>query len=164
MSYLCRAVAFCVHLCGCHVIAGISVSFNLTHWPGRCGSNSKSALPEHRLWIKFVSTPCEIALRQTKNTFRAYGKWTLLQVMAWCRQATNHYLSQCWPRSMSPYGVIRPQWVNVYGLANCSLIYRLLWICDNVSLVFSVIIVGNGFLLKPWQTYPTMRRQTKKLE
>ena len=32
---------------------------------------------------------------------------TLVQVMAWCR----HYLSQCWPRSMSPNGVTRPQWV-----------------------------------------------------
>ena len=32
--------------------------------------------------------------------------------MAWCRQATSHYLSQCWPRSMSPYGITRPQWVN----------------------------------------------------
>ena len=32
--------------------------------------------------------------------------------MAWCRQATSHYLSQCWPRSMSPNGVTRPQWVN----------------------------------------------------
>ena len=32
--------------------------------------------------------------------------------MAWCRQATSHYLSQCWPRSLSPYGVTRPQWVN----------------------------------------------------
>ena len=36
---------------------------------------------------------------------------TLVQVMAWCRQATSHYLSQCWPSSMSPYGVTRPQWV-----------------------------------------------------
>ena len=27
--------------------------------------------------------------------------------MAWC-----HYLSQCWPRSLSPYGVTSPQWVN----------------------------------------------------
>ena len=27
--------------------------------------------------------------------------------MTWCRQATSHYLSQCWPRSMSPYGVTR---------------------------------------------------------
>ena len=39
------------------------------------------------------------------------GKSTLVQVMAWCRQATRHYLSQCWSRSLSPYGVIRPQWV-----------------------------------------------------
>ena len=26
---------------------------------------------------------------------------TLVQVMAWCRQATSHYLSHCWPRSMA---------------------------------------------------------------
>ena len=31
--------------------------------------------------------------------------------MAWCCQATSHYLSQCWPRFMLPYGVTRPQWV-----------------------------------------------------
>ena len=31
--------------------------------------------------------------------------------MAWCHQATSHYLSQCWPRSLSPYGVTRSQWV-----------------------------------------------------
>ena len=36
---------------------------------------------------------------------------TLVQVMAWCRQATSHYLSPCWPRSLSPYGVTRPQCV-----------------------------------------------------
>ena len=32
--------------------------------------------------------------------------------MAWCHQATSHYLSQCWPRSLSPNDVTRPQWVN----------------------------------------------------
>ena len=32
--------------------------------------------------------------------------------MAWCHQATSHYLKQCWPRSLPPYGVTRPQWVN----------------------------------------------------
>ena len=36
---------------------------------------------------------------------------TLVQVMAWCRQATTHYLSQCWPRSISPNGVTGPQCV-----------------------------------------------------
>ena len=40
-----------------------------------------------------------------------YGKSTLVQVMAWCRQATSHYLSQCRPRSLAPHGATRPQWV-----------------------------------------------------
>ena len=38
---------------------------------------------------------------------------TLVQVMALCLQATSHYMSQCWPTFMSPYGVTRPQRVNV---------------------------------------------------
>ena len=41
----------------------------------------------------------------------------LIQVMTWCRQATSHYLGQCWPRSMSPKGVTRPQWV--YSRSTC---------------------------------------------
>ena len=49
----------------------------------------------------------EIALKGLTD-----DKSTLGQVMAWCRQATSHYLSQCWPRSMLPNGVTRPQWVN----------------------------------------------------
>ena len=38
---------------------------------------------------------------------------TLVQVIAWWRQATSHYLSQCWPRSASSYDVTRPQWVEM---------------------------------------------------
>ena len=34
-------------------------------------------------------------------------KSTLVRAMAWCRQATSYRLSQCWPRSVSPYGVTR---------------------------------------------------------
>ena len=33
------------------------------------------------------------------------------QVLAWCCQATSHYLSQYWPSCMSPYGLTKPQWV-----------------------------------------------------
>ena len=36
----------------------------------------------------------EIALRWMPEDF-ADDKATLAQVMAWCRQATSHYLSQC---------------------------------------------------------------------
>ena len=39
-------------------------------------------------------------------------KSILVQVLAWWRQATSHYLSQCCPSSMSPYGITRPQWLN----------------------------------------------------
>ena len=39
-------------------------------------------------------------------------KSTLVQVMAWCHQATSHYLSKCWLSFLSPYGIARPQWVN----------------------------------------------------
>ena len=38
-------------------------------------------------------------------------KSTLVQVMVWCCQATNHYVNQSWPSSMSPYGVTRPHWI-----------------------------------------------------
>ena len=34
-------------------------------------------------------------------------KSTLVQVMAWCHQATSHYPSQCWPRSLSPYNITK---------------------------------------------------------
>ena len=47
------------------------------------------------------------------NGLLADGKSTMVQVMTWWRQATSHYLSQCWSRSMSPYGVTRPQRVEI---------------------------------------------------
>ena len=33
-------------------------------------------------------------------------KSTLVQVMAWCHQATSHYLNQCWPRSPMHFSFI----------------------------------------------------------
>ena len=39
--------------------------------------------------------------------------YKMVQVMAWCRQEPSHYLKQCWPRSPTPYGVTRPQRVNM---------------------------------------------------
>ena len=56
---------------------------------------------------------CEIALIWISHDLND-EKSTFIQVMAWCRQATSHYLNQCWHRSLSPYGVTRPQWVKEY--------------------------------------------------
>ena len=66
----------------------------------RCGSTFKSVISKHMLWVKFWGTPCELVLRSMpQNIFDE--KSTLFQVMAWCYQATSHYLNQCWPRSKS---------------------------------------------------------------
>ena len=46
-------------------------------------------------YILSIST--EIALRWIPQDFSDY-EWTLIQVMAWCRQAPSHCLSHCWPR------------------------------------------------------------------
>ena len=62
------------------------------------------------LTINFISIFCEIALRWMPQHLTDHHS-TLVQVMAWCRQATSPYLSQCWPRSLSPYDVVRPQLV-----------------------------------------------------
>ena len=47
-----------------------------------------------------------------------HDKSTLVEVMAWCRQATSLYMNQCWPSFMWPYGVTTSQWVEV-----CPLVY-----------------------------------------
>ena len=64
-------------------------------------------------WIVVIDgwgISCEIALIWMSLDFTD-DQSTLVQVMAWCRQATSHYLSQCWPRSLSPYDVTRPECV-----------------------------------------------------
>ena len=64
-------------------------------------------------------------------------KSTLVQVMAWCRQATSHYLSQGWSRSLSPYGVTRPQCVNSLVRGRLELNFR--------SVSFKLILVTDGW-------------------
>ena len=49
------------------------------------------------------------------NSAVAFGEMlTLVQVMAWCRQAASHYLNQRWRRFTTLCGVSRAQWVNTW--------------------------------------------------
>ena len=61
---------------------------------------------------------CEIALIWMSLDFTD-DQWTSVQVLAWCHQATSHYLSYCLPRSLSPHGVTRPEWVNPLAHERC---------------------------------------------
>ena len=75
-------------------------------------SNLRRLISELLLWIKLMSVPCKIVLRTLLITNHLDN---------WCRQTTNHYVSQCWCRSMAPYVVpmapyvvTRTQWVKTY--------------------------------------------------
>ena len=78
---------------------------------GRPRCHFKSAIFNLVLLIGIFTSSKDKALRWMPRDLTD-GKSTLVQVMAWCRQATSHHLSQCWSSSTSPYGVTRPQWVN----------------------------------------------------
>ena len=92
-----------------NVLHCINIVFNSLA-PGRCQFNFRYVIFKRNLVNGGWGISYEIALRWMPLDLTD-DKSTLIQVMAWCRQATSHYLSQCWPRSMSPNGVTRPQWV-----------------------------------------------------
>ena len=85
--------------------------------PWRFQTNFRKAIFQLILAIDGWSVSCKIVLKWMPMHL-ADGKSTLVQVMAWCRQATSHCLNQCWPRSLLPYGVIRPQCVNQHDQAS----------------------------------------------
>ena len=83
----------------------------LTHWPLEgCCCNAELRIFKFRSSIQILSISCETVLRvMPQDLTEVY--LALVQVMAWCHQTSSHYLSQNWPKSVSLYGVTRPQWV-----------------------------------------------------
>ena len=73
--------------------------------PGKFEWNFRHVIFKQILVIDGWGISCEIAQIWMSLDFTD-DQWTLVQVMAWCNQTTSHYLRQCWPRSLSPYGVI----------------------------------------------------------
>ena len=78
---------------------------------GRCGSNFNSTILKLIIQNISLSIHCKIAFGLMPQNL-TNEKSTVLQVMASCHQATNHYLSQYGPISVSPSGDTRPQQVN----------------------------------------------------
>ena len=96
------------------------------------------------IW-SLISNSRGIALRwmpQNPNNDRL----TLVQVMAWCHQATSHYLNKCWSRLMLPNDVTKPRCVKrrpptpnatSYNLRRChdKMCYRVLSVprCPGIN-------------------------------
>ena len=82
--------------------------------PGKFEWNFRYVIFKQILVIDGWGISSEIALIWMSLDFTD-DKSILVQVMGWCRKATSHYLNQCWPRSLPPYGVSRPQWTLKLG-------------------------------------------------
>ena len=86
-------------------------SVTLTHWPlGDLNAILKMQIFILVLLIGIFISSHDNALRWMPQDLTD-DQSTLIQVMAWCPQATGHYLNQCWPISLPPFAVTRPQWV-----------------------------------------------------
>ena len=59
--------------------------------------------------------------RRSFQYWRRVAKYA--HVMAWRHQATSYYLSQCWPRSTSSYGVTWPLWDKMCVSERCDSCY-----------------------------------------
>ena len=82
-----------------------SIQCTLTHWPLGDWTQIlyKYIQPGFNYWwLKYLEWNCPHVIVTAPHI-----KSTLVQVLAWSHQASNHYLSQYWPRSMSPYGITR---------------------------------------------------------
>ena len=119
--------------------------------PGKFQWNFRHVIFKQILVIDGWGIACEIAQIWMSLVFTD-DQSTLVQVMAWCRQATSHYLNQCWPRSLSPYGVIRPQWVKALPPASSS---REPWDASrrlNIQVLCSLELIqfGSMYSLAWW--------------
>ena len=65
------------------------------------------------LLINIQSSPCEID-QMWMPQIRIDDESALIQVLAWYRQVTSHYLTRCWPNTVSWYGVTRALWIDAW--------------------------------------------------
>ena len=114
---------------------------------GVCESNLISVTHFTNWYLS--DTSCETGIRWMPQDLTV-EKSILVQVMAWCRQAKSHCLSQCWARSKSPHGINRPQyvkqirWTSLDCISNPSWLWHLY--CNQVH--SSTPVVMNYFLRK----------------
>ena len=131
--------------------------------PGKFEWNFRHVIFKQIFVIDGWGISCEIVLIWMSLDF-THDQSTLVQVMAWCRQATSHYLSQCWPSSMSPYDVTRPQCVNslwpgdaLLHQRSSSTLVPLTVTWTNVSLSSKLFCGIYQYVTVPWELYLVQR-------
>ena len=126
-------------------------------WPGRSEYDSKNVIFNLVLLIGIFKSSYDNVLRWMPHDFTD-DKSTLVQVMAWCRQATSHYLSQCWPISLSPYGVTRPQWVNFLNMKVQVMAWCRQATSHYLSQCWPISLSPYGVTRPQWVNFLNMKR------
>ena len=88
----------------CHVHVSVNSVF-----PEICGYNLELLNFKLILMTDTMSISRDIARRRMPQDL-TNGYSMLAQVLAWCRQATSHYLNQCWSIFMSSRAEFRAGW------------------------------------------------------
>ena len=109
-------------------------SINSRHWSWLIVTLSASFLNSLYRLTAWAFTIKLLSVEHLKNL--TYAKSTSVRVMARCRLATSHYVSQCWPRSLSPWA--NPQltrWRSVSYVERVSMSWRhyVLTICIGIQ-------------------------------
>ena len=92
-------IFFCLWTIVCETISTILPYIN-SLVPGKFELNFRYEIFKQILVTGSWGISCEIALIWMSLDFTD-DQSTLVQVMAWYHQATSHYLSQCWPKSVT---------------------------------------------------------------
>ena len=107
----------------------------VSHWLGTSLESAlQTDLVSNSLYRTVAWIPVEKLL--SSKCYRASMiKITLVQTISWCCQATRHYLSQSWGRSMSPYGVTRQQLIKaMWHIQSSAAITRFLGSKKSIAL------------------------------
>ena len=125
------------------------------------------------LWFEIQGRRTDNFFDWVLNTVLLHTNWliwqhrtwpTLVQVMDSCLTApspylkqcslslvASHYLSQCWPIAMSPYGVSRPQWVKQqlmpWGLLECN---RSVSFCEHFDMMAPLTLTSKTLTVHKW--------------
>ena len=96
----------------CELILQVWRASNFQGLPGRFGCDFINAIFNLVLPFGIFRSSYVKALRWLPQDLTD-DKSTLVQVMACCRQTTSYYMSQCWPRSMSPTASLGHNGLNI---------------------------------------------------
>ena len=99
-----------------HYVMNMTVMSSKLSVTGLCDGNSPATVNfTHKRTVTAKMLPFDdvIMFESTLSYIpMAFRKSRLVQAMVWCFHTTCDYVSQWWHRSMSRYGITRPQSVN----------------------------------------------------